>query len=141
MKALQLDISDVSKLQEACKQLVEFAGPVKVFAFEAEMGAGKTTFIKELCSILGSNDSFSSPTYSIVNEYNSPIGKLFHFDLYRLNSAKELLDIGFEEYVDSSHYCFIEWPEKALPFLPKPFLSIIINVSQNNRYLSAQIID
>lgn len=141
MKSLQIDISETSELSENARQLLSFASELKVFAFEAEMGAGKTTFIKVLCKELGSKDNFSSPTYSIVNEYSTPNEKLYHFDLYRLKSAEELLDIGFEEYVDGKHYCFIEWPELAISFLPKPYLSIIINVKENNRYLSAQIIE
>lgn len=141
MKSLQIDISDANELPELARQLLSFAGELKVFAFEAEMGAGKTTFIKALCKALGSKDNFSSPTYSIVNEYSTPTKKLYHFDLYRLKSAEELLDIGFEEYVDGKHYCFIEWPGLALSLLPKPYLSIVINVKENNRYLSAQIIE
>lgn len=140
MKKLEINISELDQLPKATQQLLSFAGEIKVFAFEAEMGAGKTTFIKQLCNDLGSQDNFSSPTYSIVNEYQFPSGKIFHFDLYRLKSADELMDLGFEEYVDSKHYCLIEWPEMSLPFLHKPYMSIIINVKENNRYLSAQII-
>lgn len=139
MDQLKLDISDPAVLPYACKKLIEFAGDIKVFAFNGEMGSGKTTFIKELSKILDSKDDFSSPTYSIVNEYTSSKGKLFHFDLYRLKSTEELLDIGFEEYVNSGNYCFIEWPDLAITLLPLPYLSIVINQNQNNRYLCAQI--
>lgn len=141
MKTLEIEISSQQELSKIAGQLLNFAGEIKVFAFEAEMGAGKTTFIKELCRALGSADNFSSPTYSIVNEYSCHSGKIYHFDLYRLKSTEELLDIGFEEYVDGKQYCFIEWPAISLHFLPKPYLSIIIKVKENNRYLSAQIIE
>ena len=141
MTKLDLDISDVSKLPEACKKLVEFAGKIKVFAINGEMGAGKTTFVKELCKVLGSNDNFSSPTYSIVNEYQSPIGKLFHFDFYRVKDAEELFDLGLEEYIESGNYCFIEWPDLAETFLPIPYLTISIQHKQNNRYFCAEIIE
>lgn len=141
MKKLELDISDVSKLHEACVKLIEFAGPIKVMAFNGAMGAGKTTFIKELCRTLGSDDDFSSPSYSIVNEYKIPAGKIFHFDLYRLKKEEELLDLGFEEYLQSGNYCFIEWPELAQFFLLTPFLTIIIEQRQNNRYFRAEIIE
>jgi tRNA threonylcarbamoyladenosine biosynthesis protein TsaE len=136
LNRLELDISDPQQLPEAAKKLLEFAGDIKVFAFEAEMGAGKTTFIKSLCTELGSKDNFSSPTYSIVNEYTSPKGKLFHFDLYRLKEPEELLDLGFEEYVDSGHYCFIEWPDLAQSFMPEKYLKCRILV-KNNRKLQA----
>lgn len=141
MKTFEIDISSQQELAKAARQLLTFAGEIKVFVFEAEMGAGKTTFIKELCRVLGSSDNFSSPTYSIVNEYSNNSGKIYHFDLYRLKSSDELLDIGFEEYVDGKQYCFIEWPAISFQILPKPYVSIIINVKENNRYLSAQIIE
>ena len=139
MDQLKLDISDAAVLPYACKRLIEFAGDVKVFAFNGEMGVGKTTFIKELSKILDSKDDFSSPTYSIVNEYSSQKGKIFHFDLYRLKDTEELLDIGFEEYVNSGNYCFIEWPQLAEPLLPVPYVRIVINQNENNRYICAQI--
>ncbi len=141
MRSIEIDISNESSLPEACKKLLAFSGAIKVFAFDAPMGAGKTTFIKQLCKSLGSNDSFSSPTYSIVNEYNSPHGKLYHFDMYRIKNADELYDIGFEEYIDSHNYCFIEWPQLDLNLLPKPYMMIIIKANENNRYLRAQIIE
>lgn len=145
MTKLELDISDVEKLPEAAKKLLEFSGGIKVFAFNGEMGSGKTTFIKELSKILGSKDNFSSPTYSIVNEYVSPVGKIYHFDLYRLKSVEELMDIGFEEYLCSGHYCFIEWPLIGETLLIKPYMIIIINDNNkgddgdNKRYLSVRI--
>lgn len=141
MAKLELNISDLEKLPDACEKLLNFANGIKVFAFDAEMGAGKTTLIKELCKNLGSEDSFSSPTYSIVNEYHSPKGKIYHFDFYRVVDAEELFDLGLEEYIESGNYCFIEWPDLAETFLPIPHLSIIINHNQNNRYLCAQIIE
>jgi tRNA threonylcarbamoyladenosine biosynthesis protein TsaE len=83
------------------------------FAIMGEMGVGKTTFMSAVCRSLGL-DFEGSPTFSLVNEYHLPDGKrLFHFDLYRLNSPQQLSAIGFEEYLDSGHYIFIEWPEQA----------------------------
>jgi tRNA threonylcarbamoyladenosine biosynthesis protein TsaE len=140
VKSLEIDITNENSLPEASKKILEFAKTISVFTFDAPMGAGKTTFIKELCKTLGSQSSFSSPTFSIVNEYSSPIKKIYHFDLYRLRKVEELYDIGFEEYLDGGNYCFIDWPQLALDLLSKPYLSIIIKVHQNNRYLSAEII-
>lgn len=141
MSTLELDITDLQKLPDACKKLFEFAGSVKIFAFNAGMGAGKTTFIKEMCKVLGSKDNFSSPTYSIMNAYKSPQNEIYHFDFYRMKTTGEIVDIGFEDYVFCDNYCFIEWPDLALPLLPRPYLSVVINHNQNNRYLSAQIIE
>ncbi|MCU0359980.1 MAG: tRNA (adenosine(37)-N6)-threonylcarbamoyltransferase complex ATPase subunit type 1 TsaE [Bacteroidia bacterium] len=92
------------------EKLLAFAGDCKVFLLNAQMGAGKTTFIKHLCKQLGSTDDFSSPSFSIVNEYHSPKGKIYHFDLYRIKTTEELFDIGVEDYLDSGAFCFIEWP-------------------------------
>lgn len=137
---LKLDISDIEKHSLKVKELLDFTGTERVFLFDAPMGAGKTTFIKAICHFLGVSDTMSSPTYSIVNEYNTSSGsKLFHFDLYRLKSPHELLDLGFEEYVSSGDYLFIEWPEMAMPFLDS-YVRIIINTDVNYRYLCAEII-
>lgn len=139
---LTLDISDITQHKQQAKELIDFSGKKKVFLFEAPMGAGKTTFIKSICEFLGVTDTMSSPTYSIVNEYNTnKEAKVYHFDLYRLKSSHELLDLGFEEYVNSGNYLFIEWPDLALPFLDS-YVRIVIdaNSNSNNRYLRAEII-
>ncbi len=83
----------------------------KVILLRGDLGAGKTTFIKNFVASLGSTETVTSPTYSIVNEYDSPRGKIYHFDLYRLNSIEEVYDIGMLDYLESGAYCLIEWPE------------------------------
>jgi tRNA threonylcarbamoyladenosine biosynthesis protein TsaE len=135
LNTLELDISDIAQLPAAAKKVLDFSGDVRVFAFNAQMGAGKTTFIKQLCSTLGSKDNFSSPTYSIVNEYESPAGKIYHFDLYRIKNEEELLDLGFEEYLNSGHYCFIEWPELAASFLPENHINCTILLEKTRKLL------
>ncbi|MBN8622034.1 MAG: tRNA (adenosine(37)-N6)-threonylcarbamoyltransferase complex ATPase subunit type 1 TsaE [Flavobacteriales bacterium] len=82
-----------------------------IFLLKGNLGAGKTTFTQFLLKKLGSNDEVSSPTYAIVNEYHSPKGKIFHFDLYRMKNIDEVYDIGMEEYLDNAFLCIIEWPE------------------------------
>lgn len=82
-----------------------------ILLLKGNLGAGKTTFTQFLLKNLGSEDEVNSPTYSIVNEYNSPKGKIYHFDLYRLKNIDEVYDIGIEEYLDNSFLCIIEWPE------------------------------
>ncbi len=92
------------------------------------MGSGKTTLVIALTRILGTSDHVSSPSYSIVNEYRSATGeKLFHFDFFRVKDIYEILDIGFEEYIDSGNFCLIEWPELIENFLPEKYLIIHIN--------------
>ena len=140
MKTIELDISSISSHQDAVKSIIDFAENEKIFLFDAPMGAGKTTFIKSFCEYLAVSDTMSSPTYSIVNEYHTKSNnKVFHFDLYRLKSEQELFELGFEEYISSNQYVFVEWPEMAIPYLDT-YLRIIIKQENNNRYLCAQII-
>jgi len=126
---MEFKISSVEGLAEVAEKVIEFAGDQSVFLFYGEMGAGKTTFIKHLCSVLGVVDATSSPTFSIVNEYSSANGTVFHFDFYRLKQESEALDLGYEDYFYSGNYCFIEWPEKCLQLLPEDTLHIYIETS------------
>ncbi len=91
----------------------------RFFALIGELGAGKTTFVSEFCRQLGAQDEASSPTFSIVNEYATAKGPIFHLDCYRLKSVEEAMDIGIEEYFEQAYFCFIEWPELIEPFLPQ----------------------
>lgn len=104
----------------------------KIVAFYGKMGAGKTSLIKELCSELGTKDIVNSPTFSIVNIYDTESEKIFHFDCYRLNSITEALDLGIEDYFYSNHYCFIEWPENIETILPNDIIKITIEHSIDN---------
>ena len=106
----------------------------KIFALYGEMGVGKTTLVKSFCKALGVTEEAVSPTFSLVNEY-AGFQKIFHFDLYRLKSAEELLDIGFEEYLADGAFCFIEWPELAEPFLPSSTVNLRLELSdqENSR--------
>lgn len=91
----------------------------KIFLLEGEMGVGKTTLTKAIAKQLGVKEVTSSPTFSLVNEYQSDDGLLYHFDLFRLEDLSEAYDIGIEEYLDSDNFCFIEWPEKIMSILPE----------------------
>jgi tRNA threonylcarbamoyladenosine biosynthesis protein TsaE len=139
LATLTIDISELQMHKGAVKQLMEFCGKETVFLFDAEMGSGKTTFIKAICIYLGVTDTMSSPTFSIVNEYKTPVNKIFHFDLYRIKNLKELYEIGFEEYLQGKNYVFIEWPTLALTFIDS-YIEIKIEMKGNNRYLRAQIL-
>ena len=106
--------------------------PNKVVLFNGLMGAGKTTFIKALCKSLGVEDITSSPTFSLVNEYETPDGqRIYHFDLYRINAEVEALDMGIEEYLYSGNWCFIEWPEKIPNLFPPNVTTINIREIEN----------
>lgn len=128
---MKLQIFQEDELPDAASALLKFAGNEKVFLFEGEMGAGKTTLIKSLCKQLGMHDTASSPTYSIVNEYAYPEGKIYHFDFFRIKDESEALDIGFEEYLTSGDYCFIEWPEMIPDLWPPHYIEINLVESEN----------
>ena len=108
MKLEILSISEINKLVDA---FLEVSQGEKVALLYGDLGAGKTTFVKRLVQKLGSTDKTSSPTYSLVNEYDIADGKLYHIDLYRLDNEQEALEIGIEDYLYSGHYCMIEWPQ------------------------------
>lgn len=136
---MTLEINDLNELPKAARELLAFAGNERIFLFYGEMGAGKTTLIKALCSELGTDDLVSSPTFSIVNEYASPAGPVYHFDFYRLKNETEALDLGYEDYIYSGCYCFIEWPERISGLLPENACSIEIEIEgSNSRKLTVQ---
>lgn len=118
----------LSDLQIIAQQLLSFSGNTRVFLFNGEMGAGKTTLIKELCAALGVTDQATSPTFSIVNEYLAGGKKVYHFDFYRLKNQTEALDMGCEEYFYSGNYCFIEWPSQIPDLLPQHYINVNIKV-------------
>ncbi len=120
-----ITIKNIDELKSVAEQLLAFANGEKFFIFEGEMAAGKTTLIKEFCSVLGAKDVVSSPTFSIVNEYEGPI---YHFDFYRLKSLQEAYDIGYEEYFYSGAYCLVEWPSKVEEVLPEKYIKVEIEI-------------
>ena len=125
---VQLTIPSISNLPQAAQSIIEHAGNNRIFLFYGDMGAGKTTLIKELCKALGTTDNISSPTFSIVNEYHTAKDKIYHFDFYRLKDQTEALDMGYEEYFYAGAWCFIEWPEKIPDLLPEHYSNISIKV-------------
>ena len=117
----------LESLNDVAADLLKKAETKKVWCFEGEMGAGKTTLIKQLGDVLGVVDVVHSPTFGIVNEYLRSNGeKVFHFDFYRIRNVMEAVDMGLEDYLYSGSYCFIEWPEKIAALLPDERLTIHI---------------
>lgn len=128
---MEYRVANTECLPAAAAWLIENAGDKRVFVFQAPMGAGKTTFIKAICAYLQVEDSTSSPTFSIVNEYHSENGPIYHFDFYRLKSEQEAFDLGYEEYFYSGDYCFIEWPEKIPNLIPEDAAVVKIEVTED----------
>lgn len=124
---MDLFVKSLADLDNAASEIISLAFNNRIFLFYGDMGAGKTTLIKSLCKQLGTNDNVASPTFSIVNEYVAPKGNIYHFDFYRLKTQTEAMDMGFEEYLYSGNYCFIEWPEKIPELLPENYISVNID--------------
>lgn len=133
----KFEVKELDDLRPVAQFIKELSNEYSHFCLEAQMGAGKTTLINEVCKQMGVTEHTSSPTYSIVNEYRTDTDKsIFHFDLYRLKDEGELLDIGIMEILDSNELCFFEWPEKILPFLDEKFVNLTIEVANTSRIIT-----
>ena len=114
---MNFQVNSIKELENLAKNWLNLNPNPVIGLLNGEMGTGKTTFIKYICQELGVKEIISSPTFSLVNEYETEKGvQVFHFDLYRVNETDELFDLGFEEYLDKNCYVFIEWPNIARPF-------------------------
>ena len=124
---MEIRINSLDTIHEAAKEFIKGMGDGKVFAFYGKMGAGKTTFIKALCEVLGVKDVITSPTFAIINEYtdgnNNPI---YHFDFYRIKKLEEVYDMGYEDYFYSGNLCLLEWPELVEDVLPGNVIKVTI---------------
>ena len=124
----------VSDLELVAKAIMDSLNTIKVWLFHGEMGSGKTTLIKTVCKNLGVTEAMSSPTFSIVNEYQTVThNKIYHFDFYRIKNEVEAADIGTEEYFYSGYPCFIEWPEKIPSLIPLQYADVTIQVETNTK--------
>jgi tRNA threonylcarbamoyladenosine biosynthesis protein TsaE len=129
-----LTIESIDTIHDTARQFVNRIGDRTVFAFNGKMGAGKTTFIKAICEVMGVKETVNSPTFSIVNEYEAADGRIiFHFDCYRINNIQEALDLGAEEYLYSGNLCFIEWSENIAPLLPDTLVNVDIEERENGK--------
>ena len=129
-----LEITSLETIHETAKKFIEQMDDKTVFAFNGTMGAGKTTFIRAICDVFGVKETVNSPTFSIVNEYETADGKIiYHFDCYRINKIQEALELGSEEYLNSGNLCFIEWAENIAPILPDSVVNVNIEEMEGGK--------
>ena len=134
---MEIKIESLDALQYAATEFLAITQNHKIFAFDAEMGTGKTTFISALLQAMGVEDIEGSPTYSLVNVYESKMyGRIYHFDLFRIESEEEALDIGIEEMLYSNSYCFIEWPSKIEGLLPEDTVHVKMSLEGEKRIVA-----
>jgi len=133
---MEFRIKAEEELKQAAEYIIQQYSSDSIFIFKGVMGAGKTTFIKQICKALGVISETSSPTFSLINEYETNSGEVvYHFDFYRLESEEEAYDYGYEEYFYSGNKCFIEWSEKIPGLIPDKFITIEIEVDGNERVI------
>ena len=129
-----LEIESLKTIHKTAQKFINQIGDRTIFAFNGKMGAGKTTFIKSICEMMGVKETVNSPTFSIVNEYEAADGRIiYHFDCYRITKIQEALDLGAEEYLYSGNLCFIEWSENIAPILPDSLVNVDIEEVENGK--------
>lgn len=133
MKEHTITIKRLEEYPAAAREFIRFMDKGRLFAFYGKMGSGKTTLIKSICEELGVTDTINSPTFAIVNEYEDRDGNtIFHFDFYRIKSIAEVYNMGYEEYLYSNAYCFMEWPELVEELLPEECIRVEIEENEDS---------
>ena len=122
-----LEIDSLDELDKVAQAVLDSLDGRTVVAFDAPMGAGKTTLISRIAALLGAKDDVTSPTFAIVNQYEGE-RTIYHFDMYRIERVEEALDFGSEEYLSSGELCLVEWPEKIEPLLPEDTMVVKIEI-------------
>lgn len=128
-------------LEDVAKRLISSHPNSLIYAFYGDLGAGKTTLIQAICKHLGVTDTVNSPTFALVNVYQSPVGEIYHFDFYRIKKIGELFDIGYEDYFFSGNRCFIEWPEKIEEYLPPGTIKIHMEADPEDDFRTITVLN
>lgn len=133
MQDTTFEINNIDELSKVSELLISWRDKSNIIAFYGTMGAGKTTLIKNLCNKLGVNDEVNSPTFALVNEYQTEtLDSVFHFDFYRIKSLEEVFDIGYEDYFYGGSLCLLEWPELIDPLMPEHFIKVEITLGDSD---------
>jgi len=143
MQEIVFESVTLADLQEIARKILNAYPEDRVFAFYGDLGAGKTTLIKALCQVLGVKEEVTSPSFAIINEYDAGgIDLIYHFDFYRIKKLVEVMDIGYEEYLYSGYYCFLEWADKIEELLPDRYvyISIARNETDQGRQIRTSLI-
>ena len=127
----RIEIDSLSELKNVAQQVVESLEGRTVVLLRGEMGAGKTTLISRIAAYLGAEDTVTSPTFALVNQYEGSDCRIYHFDFYRIEEIEEVFDLGYEEYFYSGDLCLVEWPEKIEPLLPDDAMTVRITVGDD----------
>ena len=129
----RIEIDSLSQLDMVAEEVIKELNGRSVVLFRGGMGAGKTTLISRIAAALGSEDNVTSPTFALVNQYESEGDcRIYHFDFYRIDSIDEVFDLGYEEYFYSGDLCLVEWPEKIEPLIPEDVMEVRITVADDD---------
>lgn len=126
----QFTVDSLKEYEVPAKYIVDLMDEHTVFLFLGELGAGKTTLIQFICQQLKTSDVVSSPTFALINPYQTAKGMVYHMDMYRVQTVEEAIDFGVEEYLWEGHICFIEWPERIEKILPEKYVKISIRQNE-----------
>ncbi len=130
----EINVNGLGDLPDAAEEILNALDGRNVVALYGPMGAGKTTLVREICARLGSEDTVTSPTFALINRYDTAEGNaIFHFDFYRIEQQEEAFDMGYEEYFYSDGLCLVEWPEKVEELLPDDVMKVTITPTSNSR--------
>ena len=127
----RIEIDSLSELKNVAREVIESLEGRTVVLLRGEMGAGKTTLISRIAAYLGAEDTVTSPTFALINQYEGSECRIYHFDFYRIEEIEEVFDLGYEEYFYSGDLCFVEWPEKIEPLLPDDAMTVRITVGED----------
>lgn len=124
-------IKGVEDYNEVASHIVDLMDNFRIFILKGNLGAGKTTLVKEVCELLDSEDVVTSPTFALINPYKTRVGEIYHMDMYRINTMQEAIEFGIEEYLWDQYICFIEWPDIIQSLLPSNFIEIQISIGMD----------